>query len=78
MANIKDGGQLMMIFALSEGGKPEDVKVETISATAGGDRTINLYINQRSLSYLTIEEALDIRDELNKAIAIVTGLNDNE
>ena len=35
--------------------------------------SIQLWLNDRSLSYLTINEALELRDELNQAIKKATG-----
>lgn len=62
---IKEGGQLE---SLSKEKKLEEIKV------GSHNRTINLWLNDSSLSYLTLEEALDLRDELNRAISEATGI----
>jgi len=64
MTIIKGGGQLSTL---------KDQKLEEITVgNDGNSRTIELRINDSSLSYLTIEEALDLRDELNSAIGDAT------
>lgn len=55
---IKDGGSTQNIIGN---------KIEEIRPVCENKRNVALWIND-SLSYLTIEEALDLRDELNKAI----------
>ena len=64
MTIIKGGGQLSTL---------KDQKLEEITVgNDGNSRIIELRINDSSLSYLTIEEALDLRDELNSAIGDAT------
>ena len=61
---IKDGGATQNI---------RDDKINTIIAKGTGDCSIELWING-SLSYLTIIEAIKLRDELNNAIRDSAGL----
>ena len=67
---IKDGGQLERCED-SEGKK----KLEKISfASDEHCRVIEMFINEDSLSYLSIEEALNMRDALNDVIKSATGI----
>lgn len=52
---------------IAAGGKTDNIgkTIENIIIQSDKNRTINLWINGQSLSYLTIKEALDLRDELN-------------
>ena len=45
----------------------EKARIEEIRVV-NDNRAIHLWINAASLSYLDITEAIDLRDELNKAI----------
>lgn len=65
---IKSGGQLSRV----KNSKGEN-KLEAITLSNDG-RTINLHINDDSLSYLTIDEALNLRDALNQVIKQATGI----
>jgi len=51
---IKDGGSTQNITG---------IKVEEIKIVASNNYTFNLWIND-SLSYLTLEEALQLKDEI--------------
>lgn len=44
-------------------------KIEEITIS-GREETIELWINNSSLSYLSFDEAIMLRDSLNKAISI--------
>lgn len=63
---IKDGG---VISKLQK--KDGPTKIETIRIEASSERkvrTFGLWINEDSLSYLTLDEMLDLRDEINAAL----------
>lgn len=68
---IKSGGQLQ---SLSREKKLEEIRVGN-DGMNDLNRVIHLTLNDSSLSYLTLEEALDLRDELNRAIGKATGIN---
>ena len=61
---------------IQDGGKTKNIgdKIERISVYHDNGRKIQLWINTNSLSYLTIDEALELRDELNKSIKKVCNL----
>ena len=65
---------------IKNGGKTESLNrrkyIEELSASheENNGRSITLMINQDSISYLNMDEALDLRNELNKAIKKVTGI----
>jgi hypothetical protein len=63
MAKLSQGGQTATI---SKEKKIYDVKFGYEGAQ---DRTINLFINEDSLTYLTLSEALALKDELDQAIS---------
>ncbi len=58
--DIKSGGQTERMGAK----KLESIKISKNSSS----RSIELQLNDSSLSYLTIDEALNLRDELQMAI----------
>lgn len=62
MITIESGGQLESI--------QKDKKIKSIAFGVEGNRsrTINMWVNENSLSYLTLVEALNLRDELELAI----------
>ncbi len=61
---IKDGGQLEH-FSVK--------KLNKVRISKGSRRSIELWLNEDSVSYLTVEEALDLKDEINSAlIQIIT------
>jgi len=64
---IKQGGAVSCLKD-DKGQRIEDVSVSS------DDRIVQLWINQESLSYLDIKEAIELRDELNKAIREAAGL----
>jgi len=64
---IKQGGAVSCLKA-DTGQRIEDMSVSS------DDRVVQLWINQESLSYLDIKEAIELRDELNKAIREAAGL----
>lgn len=65
---LSSGGQLERVEN-SKGKKVlEKIKFEAEK------RNINMWINEDSLSYLTLQEALDMRDALNQVISDATGL----
>lgn len=66
MAEIKSGGQL--------GSLKHDPKVVSINVYCENERTIALNINKSSLSYLTIEEAIALRNEINNALKELIGI----
>lgn len=67
MAEIKSGGQL--------GSLKNDPKVTTIGVYCeDNSNTISLSINNSSLSYLSIEEAVLLRNEINNALKIAIGV----
>lgn len=66
---IKDGGQLERVN--NSKGKPV---LETIKIAHESGRTVCVWINDSSLSYLSVSEAMDIRDALNEAIKQATGV----
>lgn len=51
-----------------------EIKAYYDAGSVGNSRSISLIINNESLSYLALEEALELRDELNKSIKQATGL----
>jgi len=60
---------------LVSGGQTEDMgkdRIEEVRVSCD-EGSIQLWLNDRSLSYLTINEALELRDELNQAIKKATG-----
>jgi len=65
MAEIKSGGQL--------GSLKNDPKVKSIRVSAE-EGSILLFINDSSLSYLTIEEAIALRNEINETLKNVIGV----
>lgn len=58
---ISSGGQT---DSLPSTGKIKEIKVLSNSSS----KCIELWINDTSLSYLSIEEALNLRDELQQAL----------
>jgi len=65
---IKEGGAVSCLR--TEKGK----RIEEVSVYFETGPSIQLWINQESLSYLDIKEAIWLRDELNKAIRDAAGL----
>ena len=66
MTKIKVGGKLT--------GFKEDSKLEVISINAQeNSRTADFWINGHSLSYVTLEELLDLKDEIQLAINRIVG-----
>lgn len=65
MAEIKSGGQL--------GSLKNDPKVKSIRVNAE-ENSILLFINDSSLSYLTIDEAIALRNEINETLKKVIGV----
>ena len=55
---------------IKDGGKTSNLKgkIETIIINSTEGRIFELWINGDSLSYLTLEETLDLRDELNMSL----------
>jgi hypothetical protein len=68
-----------MEIELTNGGQLEDLGKEdvlkTVTIYREGYRTIQLWLNKKHLSKLTICEALDIRDALNEAIKEACNIN---
>ena len=64
---IKEGGQIERIGT--------DGKIVDISIYSESPMRISLVINQDSLSYLSVEEAVNLRDFLNTAIRKATQTN---
>lgn len=62
---IKEGGA---ISNLTRTGKN---KIEEIRVAHSMRRSFELMINDDCLSYLSLEELLDLRDEINKALKLV-------
>lgn len=71
---IKDGGKTE---SLPNKKRIEEIKIgcADVSPTLESRRMLELTINDDSLSYLNLEEALNLRDELNRAILKATGLH---
>ena len=65
MTKIKDGGQI--------GTLKNEPKVTEIKVGCDG-QDISLYINDSSLTYLSIEEAMALRNELNDALKKAVGV----
>lgn len=64
---LQNGGQVESI--------QKDKKILSINVfNEGGSREVYLQINGSSLSYLSINEALNLRDEINLAIKQATGI----
>jgi hypothetical protein len=64
---VTHGGQL--------GSLKDDKKLESIMiGNEDGSRMICMTLNDSSLSYFTLDEALTLRDELNNAIKKATGV----
>ena len=65
---------------LSRGGKTESLTSQpkiteiVVGCEQRGSANIELWINGDSLSYLSIKEAMKLRDELNEAIKTSTGI----
>lgn len=57
---------------IQQGGAISNLKqmgcIEEISFTKGMDYSVEMWINQDCLSYLTLSELLLMRDEINKTI----------
>ncbi len=55
---------------ISDGGTTHRLKdkIETITVNFTGGRIFELWINGDSLSYVSLEEMLDLRDEINKVL----------
>lgn len=67
MAKIQEGGQL--------GSLKNESKVTSIDVYCEENSTsISLSINNSSLSYLTVEEAITLRNEINSALKKFIGL----
>jgi hypothetical protein len=56
---IKDGGQTRSLG---------DGPVKSIDISYAGNRVFNLMINGDSLSYLSLDEILNLRDEINNEL----------
>ena len=63
---ISNGGQLESLA--------RTVKLEEIRFKHEGGTIINLWLNRTSLSYLTLSEAIAIRNKLNEAIRSAAGV----
>lgn len=66
MTRISNGGQLESL-------KTYD-KVRDIVFVCEEAPTIHMWINDSSLSYLTVEEAVCLRNKLNEAIKVAVGV----
>ena len=64
---VKDGGAITNLI------KDNKSKIETISVN-NDNMVIHLWINNDVLSYLNISEAIELRDELNRAIKQAAGV----
>ena len=55
---------------IKSGGQTDSLKdkIKEIRITSSSNRKFELWINECSLSYLTIDELLDLRDEINAAL----------
>lgn len=65
MTKINDGGQLESIS--------RDLQLRSVNIKCEGS-CIQLWLNENSLSYLTIEEAIGLRNELNDALRELIGV----
>lgn len=65
MAELKNGGQL---------GSLKQEKIITSIRVGVEDKNIHLWINESSLSYLSIQEAIELRDEINKSLKKAIGV----
>jgi len=65
MAKIKKGGQLE---SLKNSKVLEEVTVHT------EDKTIMLWLNGSSVSYLSLDEAIALRNEINQALKSAVGV----
>lgn len=68
MAKIKNGGKTESL------NREKYINEVSVYHESQNNRAISMMINGDSLSYLTLEEALVLRDELNDAIKKATGL----
>lgn len=68
---IKNGGKT---DSLSRKKYVEELRAYFNGDSVGSSRSISLMVNGDSLSYLSLEEALQLRDELNEAVKKATGL----
>lgn len=66
MVQIKDGGQLEKLSG--------EKTVKKLGAHTEVSKIIQFWINDESLSLLSIEEAVALRDELNNAIKEAVGV----
>lgn len=64
--DIKQGGQTDSI--------KKDDKIKSIRVQGEPSMLIQLWVNDSSMSYLHINEAIELRDELNMAIRQAAGL----
>lgn len=69
---ISRGGQLEIVTCDKSGFK--DLKLHEIKFNVETPMSIHLWINNASLTYLTIQEALEIRDALNESVKEACGL----
>lgn len=67
---LKNGGQLENLG--------ETKKLTEIDFKCENELVIQLWLNDRSLSYLTVEEAYKLKKELHKAIVQAINIQDNE
>lgn len=66
MTKLKKGGQVASLASYQ--------KLDTISITSEEPMVIMLWLNDSSISYLDVEEAVQLRNELNEAISAATGI----
>ena len=63
---------------IEQGGTVERLKGKVESINVSHESGIMLWINGDSLSYVSLTEAIALRDELNEAIRKAAGLASNE
>lgn len=64
---IETGGSTAGIY--------KDQTIQSIDVICETPKQIVVYINDKSKSYLTIDEAVDLRDEINNSIKKAIGIN---
>lgn len=69
---ISNGGQLEKVTSEQDGFTKN--KLYEIGLNVESPMSVHLWINNSSLTYLTIQEALEIRDALNEAVKEACGL----
>jgi len=68
---LKEGGVLANLIRAAE--NDEKQRLESIRVSPG-DGHLELWLNDDMLSYLTLLEAIELRDELNQGIKKVAGI----